>query len=179
MLENTMKPRRKNVTPDELREMAALYPDNDNMAIAEQFGLSVWSIKSLAYKHGWHKSPKFISRIQSKKAIQNNNAARLNTDSAIRKRTETSIRLNHIEKARLHNGLPQKTKRHYRLEPRTKLMQRAYLKRRGYIIDEPSLTAFYDENTQRSPRIEKVPRGKKIGTIKSWYDFAPKKEEKG
>lgn len=171
-----MKPRRKNVTPDELREMAALYPDNDNMAIAEQFGLSVWSIKSLAYKHGWHKSPKFISRIQSEKAIQYNNAARLNTESAIRKRTETSIRLNHIEKARLHNGLPQKTKRHYRLEPRTKLMQRAYLKRRGYIIDESSLTAYYDENTQRSPRIEKVPRGKKIGTIKAWYDFAPKEK---
>ena len=173
-----MKQRRKNVTPDELQEMAALYPDNDNVTIAEQFNLSTWSIKSLAYKHGWHKSQKFISLLQSERAIRNNNAARLNTESAIRKRTETSIRLNNIEKARLHNGLPQKTKRHYRLEPRTKLMQRAYLKRRGYMIDEPSLTAYYDENTQRSPRIEKVPRGKRKGSIKAWYDFAPKKEEK-
>lgn len=59
------------------------------------------------------------------------------------------------ERARLAFGLPQKTKLHVHRTSRKKICLRYYLKKRGYIIDEEKRTAYWNESTTRSPRLEK------------------------
>ena len=74
---------------------------------------------------------------------------------------------------RIRWGLKPKTNRHFRIEPKARLLQRNRLERLGYIVDKENLIAYYTPETKRATRIERVPRGQKIGSIRGWYDFAP------
>ena len=62
-------------------------------------------------------------------------------------------------------GVPQKTKMKVTRTPTEKIQLRYYLKKRGYIIDEVTCTAYYTEETQRAKRIE--------AKQQRWYSFAP------
>ena len=58
------------------------------------------------------------------------------------------------ERARIHFGLPQRTKlRLNRQDPRV-VSQRYNLRKHGYIIERGGMTAYYDENTKRMPLVE-------------------------
>ena len=43
----------------------------------------------------------------------------------------------------------------------------------AYIIDDIKLIAYYTENTKRTKRLEKCPRGMRIGNMRAYYSFAP------
>jgi len=58
------------------------------------------------------------------------------------------------EKMRFRLGLPQKTRLRVTRQPREKILARSYLKNRGYVLDERTSTAFWNETTRRSPRLE-------------------------
>ena len=68
------------------------------------------------------------------------------------------------ERARKLFGLPQRTGLRVLREPRGKTLDRYYLKKRGYILDESELIAYWTPETRRSPRLEAGPR--------RWYRFA-------
>lgn len=155
---------------DYLREH---YHDTSNTDLAKTLCLSVYTVKSYCKKLRLRKDAEYISRLNRDRAIRCNNHERLNTPKAVAKRTATRIRINESERRRIRWGLEQKTKTHFRLEPRGKYEQRKYLRSRGYIVDNDTLTAYYTESTTRCPRIEAIPRGTKKGTIKTWYDFKP------
>lgn len=70
-----------------------------------------------------------------------------------------------LERARKLFGLPQQTKLRVMREPRGKTCHRWYLKKRGYILDEKELIAYWTEDTHRSMILEKRPR--------QWYRFKP------
>ena len=70
-----------------------------------------------------------------------------------------------VERARKLFGLPQQTKLRVMREPRGKTCHRWYLKKRGYIIDDRELIAYWTEDTRRSTILEKRPR--------QWYKFKP------
>ena len=70
-----------------------------------------------------------------------------------------------VERARKLFGLPQQTKLRVMREPRGKTCHRWYLKKRGYIIDEKELIAYWTEDTRRATILEKRPR--------QWYRFKP------
>ena len=55
-------------------------------------------------------------------------------------------------------GLPQKTKLRVAQTPRQRLLDRCYLKGRGYILDEANLVAYWTPETRRATRLEKMPR---------------------
>ena len=55
-------------------------------------------------------------------------------------------------------GLPQKTKLRVTQTPRQRLLDRCYLKGRGYILDEANLVAYWTPETRRATRLEKMPR---------------------
>ena len=55
-------------------------------------------------------------------------------------------------------GLPQKTKLRVAQTPRQRLLDRSYLKKRGYILDEVNVIAYWTPETQRATRLEKMPR---------------------
>lgn len=168
-----MKPKSKHLSAEQLAYIEAHYPNESNEAIAEALGLSKWTIKSRAEKHGWHKSDAYKRALCREVAIRCNNAARINTPEAYAKREATMREQNRIDRLRIKWGLPQKTKRHIRIEGRDKLLQRNRLQRLGYIIDEAKLIAFYTPETHRAKRLEAIPRGVRKGTIKPYYDFKP------
>ena len=163
----------KVIPPEMLEEIARRYPNESNESIAESLGLSKWSIKARAERHGWHKSHEYKVELARRSAIRCGHGERLNTENAIAKRKETMKKQHASERARLRFGLDQRTNRHYRVEPKRKIDQRNYLKRRGYIIDDVSLIAYYTQDTIRSTRLESVKRGQKKGTVRPYYDFMP------
>ena len=168
-----MKPKSKHLNQAQLEQIRQLYPDHSNEEIAEVMGLSKWTIKSRAEKHGWHKSKAYIAKVNHERAVQYENYKRINTPEAYAKREATLKRQYETERLRVRWGVHQLTKRHIRVESRARLLQRNRLQRLGYIIDQVNLIAYYTPETKRAPRIEKVPRGQKIGSIRGWYDFAP------
>lgn len=169
-----MKPKSKHLNKEQLDYIAQHYPNESNAEIAEALGLSKWTIKSRAEKHGWRKSKEFIVRQCREVAIRGGYGKRINTPESYAKREATLKKQYDIDKMRIRWGmLPAQKGRHYTSEPRARLFQRNRLERLGYIVDKENLIAYYTPETKRAPRIEKVPRGQKIGSIRGWYDFAP------
>ena len=62
------------------------------------------------------------------------------------------------ERARVSFGLPQRTNMRVKKQPRQKILDRAYLKRRGYVLDEANNIAYYTDETRRATRMEAMPR---------------------
>ncbi|MBR5414133.1 MAG: hypothetical protein IK114_14065, partial [Fibrobacter sp.] len=98
--------------------------------------------------------------------------------AAYAKREATMKKQYESERLRIRWGIHQLTKRHIRVEPKQRLLQRNRLERLGYIVDKDRLIAYYTPETKRATRIERVPRGKKVGSITGWYDFAPLETKK-
>ena len=167
------KPKSKHLTPAQLEQIKLLYPDHSNEEIAGIMGLSKWTIRSRAEKNGWHKSDAYKSALCREVAIKYNNAERINNPESYAKRAATRKKLYEADMMRIRWGLEPKTNRHFRIEPKARLLQRNRLERLGYIVDKENLIAYYTPETKRATRIERVPRGHKIGSIRGWYDFAP------
>ena len=62
------------------------------------------------------------------------------------------------EQVRRRWGLPQKTGLRVAQQPMQKIKDRCYLKRRGYVLDETNLIAYWTPDTRRATRLEKGPR---------------------
>lgn len=174
-----MKKRRKRkLNASELKYLIRNYPDTPNEVLAKKLRVSIWTIKSRATKHKLDKSPQFISRLRSDIAVKCDNAARLNTKQAKLKREKTMKQRYGNDTTRIRWGLePVSKNRHYRREPRARLLQRNRLQRLGYIIDQETLTAYYTNKTHRAVRLEKIQRGTRKGKIMPYYDFKPISEK--
>lgn len=75
----------------------------------------------------------------------------------IRKSKESRAKTWRYEHARFIFGVPRKTKLRVVQQPRQKILDRSYLKKRGYILDEDARVAYWTENTMRSTRLEARP----------------------
>lgn len=62
-----------------------------------------------------------------------------------------------LEKARALFGLPRQTKLQVVQRPRKQVSLRHYLRRRGYLIERGGNVAYYNSETQRSPKLESRP----------------------
>lgn len=62
-----------------------------------------------------------------------------------------------LEKARSLFGLPRQTKLNVVQRPRRQVGTRYYLRQRGYIVERGSNVAYYNSETQRSPKLETNP----------------------
>lgn len=161
------------VPPDILAEIERRYPYETNEDIAKDYGLSKYTVKARAQRHGWYKSSEYKKELNRRSAVRCDHGKNINTPEAIAKRTETIKKQHSSERARLLFGLNQRTKRHYRVGPKRKIDQRNYLKKRGYIVDDVSLVAYYTPDTNRSFILESLKRGERKGKIRTYYDFKP------
>ena len=82
-----------------------------------------------------------------------------------RKAVETRKRTLREERARATFGPPQKTNLRVIRQPRQKIYDRCYLKKRGYILDEQKNIAYWTPDTQRATVLEARP--------KRFYIFKP------
>lgn len=163
----------KNLSKEGIRYLIENYPMTHNEELARKLGVSVWGIKSCAYKHKLRKSPEFISELRSRIAVKHDCTSQLNTPEAIEKRARSYRRTIETEKARINFGIEQKTKLHFRNEPRERLLQRNRLERLGYVIDKDKLIAYYTPETRRAVRLEKLKRGTATKSMRTFYDFRP------
>ena len=62
------------------------------------------------------------------------------------------------ERVRRNWGLQQRTKLRVLRQPKQKILDRHYLKKCGYILDEVNLIAYWTPNTRRATRLEAGPR---------------------
>ena len=85
----------------------------------------------------------------------------------IEKAVESRKKTYKLERVRAIFGLERKTKLHVVKQPLKKIQTRYYLRKRGYIIDDPAFVAYYDENTRRAVKIEARPKQQR------YYDFKP------
>lgn len=161
------------LTNEQLSYLAEHYPYTSNDVLAKELGISIYTINSRRTRHGWKKNKEYLKKIQHDSAIKHKSWERLNIPETHAKGIETRSKIYEAEKIRIKWGLPQLTKRRFASEPREKRMQRNYLKRIGYIIDDIHLIAYYTPETHRATRLERVNRGEKKGTIKPYYDFKP------
>ena len=92
-------------------------------------------------------------------------------EARIAKAVETRKHTYKMERARALFGLERKTKLHVVKQPLKKIQTRYYLRRRGYSIDDPAFTAYWDDNTRRALKIEARPKQKRF------YDFKPLTEK--
>ncbi len=67
---------------------------------------------------------------------------------------DTLERTRKEERARATFGLPQRTALRVKRQPRQKLLDRYYLKKRGYILDEENVIAYWTPETRRATRLE-------------------------
>ena len=82
-----------------------------------------------------------LGKIKNQKRIERSAASRRKTVAA--------------EKRRVLFGLPQKTKLKVVAAPHNKLAYRYLLKKRGYVVVRGEREVFYNEETERSERMEK------------------------
>lgn len=76
----------------------------------------------------------------------------------IQRSVESRKKTFRYEKARRTFGVPQKTKLRVFQQPRQRILDRCYLKKRGYIIDEVNFVAYWTPETRRATRLEARPK---------------------
>ncbi len=130
-------------------EIKRLYPDHSATEIASMLGLTRNSISKIAYHYGLKHTLETQERLRLK-SIQ---IARSPEFQKIR--ADGLRRTLRMERIRLKNGLPQKTKRKFRMVSRKALSARNYLTSAyNYFYDKElgeMLTIFYDSSTKRLP----------------------------
>lgn len=146
------------LTDEQIIYVRKHFKDTKNQDIADALGISKSAVSRVQKKYGLSKS-KEHSHLMSVKAGKASFDARggrpLNlTPEVIAKRVETYRNTLRLERARRTFGLPQRTKIKVVRQPKQKCSQRAYLKKRGYILDEPNCVAYYTVDTKRATRME-------------------------
>jgi len=162
----------KPLTEEQIAFIRRNFATMRNQDIANALGISRSGVTNVQKIYHLRKSPEFASYL-AVKAGKASNIARggkaLNiTPEVIEKRVATYRRTLREERARVTFGLPQKTKAKVKRQPRRKCSQRAYLKKLGYILDEPNCVAYYTDNTTRAVRMERNWDGKR-----NYYKFKP------
>ena len=69
------------------------------------------------------------------------------------------------ERMRVRLGLPQLTKMKVSRQPKRQILDRSYLKRRGYVVDDSRMIAYWTPQTRRATKLEAMP--------KRYYEFKP------
>ena len=168
------------LSPDQLDWLVKHFKDRENEFLAYKLGISESSLHRLARRYGLQKSKAFLKarsqdggrtsiyyhrkrddgfipkkgdpvRPGSEKAWKRREAERILKSAASRAAT----RMN--EAIRLRRGLPQLTKLRIRTVPKETYAERHYLRKRGYVLDDARLIAYWTPDTLRCPRKEANP----------------------
>ena len=127
-----------------------------NKDLARDLGLSLSTITNIRKKYHLAKSPEHLKAMHRACGLASSkcsNNIEL-TPEILRKRADSFKKTYRVEKARVHFGLEQKTKIKISRLPRKMVRQRYYLRTRGYVINDTTLTAYYTDSTRRATRME-------------------------
>ena len=163
------------LTDDQILFVRRNFSDMTNQELADHLGVSKSSVSNVAKRFCLHKSKEHDSRMGSRggraACASANFVPFCLTPEVIAKRVATFKDTFRSERARRTFGLPQRTKLKVARQPRKKCDHRAYLKRRGYILDDKNLVAYWTPETRRATRLEAKPR--------RYYTFKQYPQENG
>lgn len=148
----------------------AHFKDTENIALAKEAGCSPSSVNHIQRRYNLKKSKEHLHEAYSKcgkRGIEIHGTPPISED-AIRRRTETFLKMYREEKARCAFGLPKRTNIRVRREPKLKQTQRTYLRSLGYIIDRENNIAYYTPETKRAVRMEAYTKKKSYYKFKSY-----------
>ena len=154
------------------------FADKTGYELVAETGLSKSTINRIQARYKLRKSKAHLHDV-GVRAGKASNIARggdspaCYTPEAKAKRVATYKETLRKEEMRVKWGLTQKTKIRLRHGPKSKADQKSYLNKKGYVIDENKLIAYYTEETKRAKRLEKCPRGMRIGNMRAYYSFKP------
>lgn len=160
------------LTEEQIRYVCEHFSDMTNQELADAVGISKSAVSNVQKRFRLTKSEEH-NRLMGSKAGKASSVARggghiVLTEEILAKRVASYKRTFREEHARTMFGLPQRTKIRVKKQPRKKCHQRAYLKHRGYIIDDKNNIAYYTPETRRATRMEARPR--------LYYHFKPYEE---
>ena len=163
------------ITKEQLEFIVAHFSTMMNKDIAAAVGLSMSTVSNVQKRYHLKKSPEHMHEnfVKCGKASAKVTGGIVLTPEIIAKRAESYVKRWKSEKARVAFGLPQETKIRVKKAPKRKTMQRLYLVKRGYVIDDKNLIAYYTSETKRATRLENIERGVKKGAIRPYYSFKP------
>ena len=163
------------LTREQIDYIRKHFADTQNKDLARDLGLSLSTITNIRKKYHLAKSPEHLKAMHRECGLASSRRGRAIelTPDVLRKRAESFKKTYRMEKARVYFGLEQKTKIRVRRRPPELLKQKYYLRMRGYIVDDATMTAFYTDDTRRATRME---ANKENGKRKIYYTF--KKLEK-
>ena len=162
----------KPMTPEQIAFIRRNFANMRNCDLAEQAGLSESSVCRVQQMYRLRKSAEHNTRMGRKAGLASLEArggAQICefTPEIIAKRIASYKQTLREERARVLFGLNQKTRMKVKKEPRPKRRQRCYLKAHGYIIDKENNIAYWTEQTERAPIMEKGNRNRQ------YYKFRP------
>ena len=165
--------------PDQLDWLVKHFKDRENEFLAYKLGISETSLHRLARRYGLQKSKAFLKARSQDGGRTSIYYHRKRDDGFIPKKgdpvrpgsekawfragvrsvdrigSRAATRMN--EAIRLRRGLPQLTKLRIRTLPKEAYAERYYLRKRGYILDNAQLVAYWTPDTLRCPRKEANP----------------------
>lgn len=166
------------LTKEQIALVRRLFPDHTKREIAERAGVGASTVDRIQAMFHLRKSPEHLHAmgVRAGKAsyiARGGDSSACYTPEAKAKRLATYKKRYALEDMRVRWGLTQQTK--MRLKHGTKHYhdQVYYLRKMGYIIDERNKVAYYTETTHRATRLESAPRGRKVGSMLSHFDFKP------
>jgi len=142
------------LTQDQLDWIAEHYLETPREEVCAKFGFSLSHLTKVVNQLGVHR-PKY----RYAKGV--NNLQRLGYEREMERRKKVSAKMKElwrIERARARFGLDRQTRLHVIPQPQKKLTDRYYLRKRGYILDEENLIAYWTPETKRSYTLERKPR---------------------
>ena len=159
---------------EQIDYIRANFANKKNADLAKEMGISKTAIHNTARKYHLRKDRAFrhslaVNSGRASSAARDKQFLNI-TQESIDKRAATFRKLREMEEIRFKWGLERKTKIKLIGEPRAKRDQRRHLIKRGYIIDERNLIAYWTEDTVRSMRLE---TRKKECVFKNYYSFKP------
>ena len=163
----------RRLTQEQIDEVRRLFPDHTKPEIKAILGIGLSSIDRIQAMYHLRKSPEHIHGMAVKAGKASAKARDYEpihfTPEMLARRSESYRKKFREEQVRWRWGVHQLTKIKVLRQPKQKCSQRSYLKKLGYILDEPNCIADWTESTTRAVKMERDWSKK----IHQYYKFKP------
>lgn len=161
------------LTQEQIDLVRRLFPNHTKPELKAITGLGLSSIDRIQARYGLRKSPEHIHGMAVKAGKASAKARDYEpihfTPEMLARRSATYRKTFREEQIRRKWGVHQLTKIKVLRQPKQKVSQRSYLKKLGYILDEPNCIAYWTEETTRAVKMERDWSKK----VHQYYKFKP------
>ena len=149
------------LTPEQEAWLRETFPVTSSLAVSKQLGVAIATLYRFVRELGLKKDKDYIRSMKQRFQKGHNSWASLDEHEMMSRKKRVSDKMKNIfrvDRARAHFGLERLTRLRVIPQPRKKTSDRYFLKKRGYILDETNVIAYWTPETRRATRMEAAPR---------------------